>query len=234
MNTAAGRHEDQTGQSAEMDQQSALVRMAKEDVIGQRRQRHALPPAATSRERKSLIVVTPQRSATTAAMPRPSVEGNRPSGSCQIVWPGQPMHWTFCRLKLALIRDAPRRRRECFAEQTMQSTDLPDLTRRRSADRGGSGAQFLAIRPMQSLHLPHAQFQSDAFQLHQRGVHAIDAGTGGQTDEPAGTWMIPLPRCGQPAAPAREGVLLALRAGKEGFVLMPPVAAAEPDAGTPG
>ena len=40
---AAGRQEDDAGQAAEVEQHPALVRVAEQEVVGQRRQRHALP-----------------------------------------------------------------------------------------------------------------------------------------------------------------------------------------------
>ena len=54
------------------------------------------PPAATSRERKSLTTATPVRSAMVAAQPSWSVAPRRPptGDSCQMVWPCEPIRST--------------------------------------------------------------------------------------------------------------------------------------------
>ena len=96
----ARRQGDDRRCPAQVQQQTGLARMTEDQIIRKRLQRRTLATGRQVCARKSLMVVRPVRSATTAGRPSSSVEGKRPSISCQTSWPGQPTHCTWARLSL--------------------------------------------------------------------------------------------------------------------------------------
>ena len=147
-------------QSAEMDEQAAFARMAEEEIIGQRRQRHAL----AARRHVARTEVAHRRDAAALRDHGCHAQAQRGREAALGVVPdrvsGTADALHALQAQAGVIGHGAPGGRERLAEQTMQKADLTYLARSRSANAPDQCAQLLAVRLMQSLHLTHAQIQS--------------------------------------------------------------------------
>jgi len=178
-----GRQKDDTGQSAEMDQDTGLTLIAKEEMIDQRRQARA--SAASCQVAGAEIA----ENCHARAFRDNGGHAETERGRITAVWfmPGMmsAKARTMDLLKTAtgLIDELTAGCGKRFAKQAMGQADLPHRHRLAGVEFEQKLTQIARIVLVQSMPQTQAHVEAHAFGFQQCGIDAVAGGAGSQTDQ---------------------------------------------------